>query len=418
MLEEILSRENMTQALRRVQANKGTSGVDGMSVDELQPYLNPRWSFIKAELLDGTYKPSAVKQVEIPKPNGSKRKLGIPTVLDRLIQQAISQKMTELYDVEFSATSYGFRPNRSAHQGVIQAQKYLNEGNTYVIEFDLEKFFDNVNHDRLMATLQRRISDKRLLDLIRKYLKTGIMVDGAIATRTEGTPQGSPLSPLLSNIVLDELDKELEKRGHRFVRYADDLSIYVRSMKSAERVKESITKFIEVKMKLKVNQEKSKISRPRESSLLGFSFYKDKNGYQIRISEKSYLKFKSKVKMLTSRSWSISMEDRLNKLKLHARGWVNYFRIAKCKSRLRDLDSWIRFRLRMCIWKSWKKVKTRITNLVKLGMNKFHAYLNGNTRKKYCRIAHSGILHQTLTNKYFTDLGYANLEGIYLKCQL
>ena len=226
------------------------------------------------------------------------------------------------------------------------------------------------------------------------------------------------MSPLLSNIVLDELDKELEKRGHRFVRYADDLSIYVRIMKSAERVKESITKFIEVKMKLKVNQEKSKISLPRDSSLLGLSFYKDKNGYQIRISEKSYLKFKSKVKMLTSRSWSISIEERLNKLKLFARGWVNYFRIAKCKSRLRELDSWIRFRLPMCIWKSWKKVKTRIINLVKLGMNKFHADLNGNTRKKYWRIAHSGILHHTLTNKYLTDLGYATLAGIYLKCQL
>lgn len=418
MLEEILSRANMTQALRRVKSNKGTSGVDGMTVDELQPYLNSQWLFIKAELLDVTYKPSAVKQVEIPKPNGSKRKLGIPTVVDRLIQQAISQILTRIYEVEFSATSYGFRPGMSAHQAVIQAQKYLNAGNTYVIEFDLEKFFDKVNHDRLMAKLQRQITDNRLLNLIRKYLNTGIMVDGAIETRTEGTPQGSPLSPLLSNIVLDELDKELEKRGHKFVRYADDLSIYVKSMKSAERVKASITQFIEGKMKLKVNHEKSKISRPRDSNLLGFSFYKDRNGYQIRISEKSYQRFKSKVRNLTSRSWSISIADRLNRLGMQARGWVNYFQIAKCKKRLQDLDSWIRFRLRMCIWKSWKKVKTRIANLVKLGMNKFHAYLNGNTRKKYCRIAHSGILHKTLTNKYFTDLGYADLEGIYLKCQL
>ena len=408
----------MTQALRRVKSNKGTSGVDGMTVDELQPYLNSQWLFIKAELLDVTYKPSAVKQVEIPKPNGSKRKLGIPTVVDRLIQQAISQILTRIYEVEFSATSYGFRPGMSAHQAVIQAQKYLNAGNTYVIEFDLEKFFDKVNHDRLMAKLQRQITDNRLLNLIRKYLNTGIMVDGAIETRTEGTPQGSPLSPLLSNIVLDELDKELEKRGHKFVRYADDLSIYVKSMKSAERVKASITQFIEGKMKLKVNHEKSKISRPRDSNLLGFSFYKDRNGYQIRISEKSYQRFKSKVRNLTSRSWSISIADRLNRLGMQARGWVNYFQIAKCKKRLQDLDSWIRFRLRMCIWKSWKKVKTRIANLVKLGMNKFHAYLNGNTRKKYCRIAHSGILHKTLTNKYFTDLGYADLEGIYLKCQL
>jgi RNA-directed DNA polymerase len=418
MLDEILSRENMTQALRRVQSNKGTSGVDGMSVDELQPYLMPRWSFIKAELLDGTYKPSAVKQVEIPKPNGSKRKLGIPTVLDRLIQQAISQSLNRIYDGEFSAASYGFRPGRSAQQAVMQAQKYLNAGNTYVIEFDLEKFFDKVNHDRLMSTLSWKIKDKRLLNLIRKYLKTGIMVDGAIETRSEGTPQGSPLSPLLSNIVLDELDKELERRGHKFVRYADDLSIYVKSMKSAERVKESITKFIEVKLKLKVNQDKSKISQPKDSNLLGFSFYKDKNGYQIRISDKSYLRFKTKAKTLTSRSWSISIEDRLERLKTYMRGWIYYFRIAKCKSRLKDLDGWIRFRLRMCIWKSWKKVKTRITNLVKLGMDKFHAYLNGNTRKSYCRTAHSRILHTTLTNKYFTNLGYADLEGMYQKCQL
>jgi RNA-directed DNA polymerase len=418
MLEEILSRENMTQALRRVQSNKGTSGIDGMSVDELRPYLIPRWVLIKAELLEGTYKPSAVKQVEIPKPNGSKRKLGIPTVLDRLIQQAISQKLTQIYDGGFSATSYGFRPGRSAQQAVVQAQKYLNAGNTYVIEFDLEKFFDKVNHDRLMTMLSRRIDDKRLLGLIRKYLKTGIMVEGIIESRTEGTPQGSPLSPLLSNIVLDELDKELERRGHQFVRYADDLSIYVKSMKSAERVKESITKFIEGKMRLKVNQEKSKISRPRESNLLGFSFYKDRNGYQIRISDKSYLRFKAKAKTLTSRSWSISIEDRLKRLKTYMRGWIHYFRIAKCKKRLQELDGWIRFRLRMCIWKQWKKTKTRITNLIKLGMDKFHAYMNSNTRKKYCRIAHSGILHQTLTNNHFTDLGYADLEGMYLKCHV
>src|SRR3989339_190014 len=417
MLEEILSRENMVKALRRVKSNKGASGVDGMPVDELQPYLNTHWAFIKAEILEGTYKPSPVEKVEIPKESGGKRMLGIPTVLDRLIQQAISQKLSEVYDRGFSESSYGFRPNKSAHQAVSQAQKYLNAGHSYIVELDLEKFFDNVNHDRLMAILRRRINDKRLLRLILKYLRAGIMDGGTVETRTEGTPQGSPLSPLLSNIVLDELDKELEKRGHKFVRYADDLSIYVKSMKSAERVMESITNFIEQKQKLKVNREKSKISRPIESNLLGFSYYKDKNGYQIKIGEKSYKRFKTTVKALTSRRMPISIEARLDRLNKYTRGWVNYFRIAKCRSRLKDLDCWIRFRLRMCLWKSWKKIKTRIANLVKLGMDKFHAYLNGNTRKMYCRVAHSGILTHTLTNKYFADLGYASLVGIYLKCQ-
>jgi RNA-directed DNA polymerase len=415
MIEEILSRENMTKALKRVETNKGASGVDGMTVDKLRPYLNEQWSFIKAEILEGTYKPSPVRKVEIPKPDGSKRMLGIPTVLDRLIQQAIAQRLEIMYDKGFSENSFGFRPNKSAHQAVGRVQEYLNLGYKTAIEFDLEKFFDRVNHDRLMTTLVRRIDDKRLLKLIRKYLRTGIMEAGKVNSRTEGTPQGSPLSPILSNIVLDELDKELEKRGHKFVRYADDLSIYVRSAKASERVKESITRFIEGKLKLKVNRTKSRISRPNESSLLGFSFYKDKDGWQIRISEKSYLKFKKKAKELTSRRWSIAMKDRLIRLNRLTRGWVNYFRIAKCQSRLSKLDSWIRFRLRMCIWKTWKKVRTRIANLTKLGYDKVRAIMYGNTRKGYCRVAHSQILTYKLTKDYFTDLGYTTLESVYLK---
>lgn len=418
MLDQILERDNLHRALKRVISNGGSGGVDGMKVDELQPYLSTHWAFIKAEILEGSYKPGAVKMVEIPKPGGGMRMLGIPTVLDRFIQQGISQKLQEIYDPGFSEYSYGFRPGRSTHQAVMQAQQYLNQGYTYVVETDLEKFFDVVSHDRLLYILSKTIEDKRLLNLIRKYLKAGIMSDGKVEARSKGTPQGSPLSPLLSNIVLDELDKELEKRGHKFVRYADDLSIYVRSRKSAERVKESIFGFIESRLKLKVNRTKSKICRPRQSSILGFSFYKDSRGWQLRISDKSYRNFKSKVRKLTSRRWSISMEERLKRLTMLIRGWVNYFKIANCKSRLRDLDSWIRFRLRMCIWKTWKKVKTRITNLVILGMDEFHAYINGNTRKGYCRIAHSGILHTTLTNEYFTNLGYVSLEGIYLKCHV
>jgi len=418
MLDEILSRDNMTKALKRVESNHGSSGVDGMEIEDFRPFINAGWAFIKAELLDGSYKPSPVKKVEIPKPAGGKRMLGVPTVLDRLIQQAIAQILTKIYDADFSDNSFGFRPNRSAHQAVKRAQEYVNAGYTEIVEFDLAKFFDTVNHDRLMTTLARRITDKRLLKLIRKYLKSGIMEHGEVVSRSEGTPQGSPLSPILSNIVLDELDKELETRGLKFVRYADDFSIYVRSKKAADRVKEGITKFIEEKLKLKVNKEKSKISRPTKSSLLGFSFYKVKSEWEIRISDKSYLRFKANVRRLTSRNKSISMEYRLERLNKFVQGWVNYFKIAKCQSRLRDYDSWIRFRLRMCVWKTWKKVRTRIANLAKLGLDKLRSYMFGNTRKAICRTAHSPILQRTLTNKYFMDLGCLSLEKTYLKRQI
>jgi group II intron reverse transcriptase/maturase len=273
MLEEIFGKENMTKAFRRVISNKGACGIDGMEVEELQPHMDKHWAKIKAKLLEGKYIPSVVREVEIPKPNGGKRKLGIPTVTDRLIQQAIAQELSKIYDKEFSSYSYGFRPGKSAHQAVKQAEVYVNEGSIYVVEIDLEKFFDKVNHDRLMQHLSRRIEDKRLLKLIRRYLSNGIMVDGVVNRRTEGTPQGSPLSPLLSNIVLDELDKELESRGHKFVRYADDCSVYVQSEKAANRVLESLTEYIEGKLKLKVNRDKSKVSPATRSSLLGFSFY-------------------------------------------------------------------------------------------------------------------------------------------------
>jgi group II intron reverse transcriptase/maturase len=273
MLEEIFSTENVTKAYKRVLSNKGAAGIDGMEVGELLPYMQIHWSQIKAELLSGSYIPRAVREVEIPKPNGGTRKLGIPTVIDRLIQQAIAQSISNLYDEGFSSSSYGFRPKRSAHGAVKQAEAYVNAGNIFVVEIDLERFFDKVNHDRLLAQLSWRIEDKRLLKLIRRYLTKGIMTDGIESRRTEGTPQGSPLSPVLSNIVLDELDKELEKRGHTFVRYADDCSIYMQSRKAADRVMESITAYIEGKLKLKVNREKSKVSPATRSSLLGFSFY-------------------------------------------------------------------------------------------------------------------------------------------------
>ena len=417
MLEEILNKENMTLALKRVISNKGACGVDGMNVEELRPYINLHWAFIRVELLDGSYKPSPVKKVEIPKPDGGKRMLGIPTVLDRLIQQGIAQKLSELFDKDFSNSSFGFRPNRSAHQAVFQAREYINQGYRKVIELDLEKFFDNVNHDRLMRILARRIEDKRVLKLIRKYLSCGIMFNGIISSRDSGTPQGSPLSPILSNIVLDELDKELERRELKFIRYADDISIYVKSYDAANRVKERITKFIEKTLKLKINQEKSKISRADDSNLLGFSFYYDKNGCQIRVSERSKQRMKKEIKRLTSRRWSISLEDRLTSLNQKLRGWVNYFRIAKCQNFLKNIEEWTRFRLRMCVYKTWKRVRTRIKNFLGLGLCKDKAIAYANTRKSYCRTAHSFILTTTLNNQYFKDKGFINLVSEYLKWQ-
>lgn len=405
----------MTKAFKRVKANKGAAGIDGMQVEELQGYLCEAWSFIKAEILEGKYKPSCVKQVTIPKPNGGERKLGIPTVVDRLIQQAISQRLTQVYDDGFSENSYGFRPGRNAHQAVHKAQEYLNAGNIYVIELDLEKFFDRVNHDKLMTLLSRKISDKRVLKLIRSCLSSGIMIGGIASKREEGTPQGSPLSPLLSNIILDELDKELEKRGHHFVRYADDCSIYVKSRKAAERVKENLTKYIETKLLLRVNREKTRISLPHESALLGFSFYRDKNGYQIRIAPKSLHRLKEKLRQMTSRRKPQGLTQRLQALRAVITGWVNYFKIAKAKRHMQEMDEWIRVRLRMCVWKQWKRIRTRIRELLSLNVNHEKAIQWGLTSLGYCRVAHSPILLSTLTNEYFTQHGYVSFTSVYLR---
>ena len=353
----------MTQAFHRVISNKGAAGVDGITVGNFRTLLLQSWSSIKAKILEGKYKPTSVREVEIPKPNGGKRKLGIPTVMDRLIQQAISQRLNQIYDKEFSESSYGFRPKRNAHQAVEQAKQYLNEGNTYVIEMDLEKFFDKVNHDKMMNLLARKIQDKRLLKLIRSYLTSGIMIGGVEQRREAGTPQGSPLSPLLSNIILDTLDKELEKRGHKFVRYADDCSIYVKSNKAAERVKASITKFIEEKLLLKVNKEKTRISRPNQSTLLGFSFYKDSKGYQIRIAPTSLQRIKEKVKGITSRRKPHALDQRLQSLRPIIMGWVNYFRAGNSTAAFAGVRYWMEKKIRRVAmkkrqrrgfgWKRW-----------------------------------------------------------------
>ena len=413
MLEEILDIRNVEKALKQVTANKGAGGIDGMQTDELREYLNTNWQTLRTSILEGRYKPQAVRKVEIPKPQDGMRMLGIPTVIDRLLQQAIAQWLSPKYEEEFSRYSYGFREKCNAHQAVLQGQQNLNEGYEWIVELDLEKFFDKVHHDRLMSTLAKKITDKRTLKLIRSYLTSGIIEGGVASPRTEGTPQGSPLSPLLSNIVLDELDKELLTRGHRFVRYADDCSIYVKSEKSAQRVMESVTEYIESKLKLKVNRTKSKVSRPHESTLLGFSFYRDKERWEIRIAPKSMDRIKKKMKEKTMRNDPTSAKEKIKKMEAVIRGWVNYFVIAKGKSKMKELDELVRTRLRIGIWKQWKKPKTKRMHLIKLGISKQKAYEWSNSRKGYCRVAHSPILCRALNNEYFTRLRYVGFTNYY-----
>ena len=406
LLEKILSSDNMNAAYKQVVRNKGSHGIDGMKVDELLPYLKENGNNLIEELKAGTYRPKPVRRVEIPKPDGGVRLLGIPTVVDRMIQQAIAQVLTPIFDPEFSENSYGFRPGRSAHQAVKRAQGYINEGYDWVVDIDLAKYFDTVNHDKLMALVARKVKDKRVLKLIREYLKAGVMINGVVIETEEGCPQGGPLSPLLSNIMLNELDKELEKRGHKFCRYADDCNIYVRSRKAAERTMQSVTKFLEGKLKLRVNREKSAVDRPWKRKFLGFSFYRGKEGVRIRVHKKSVERLKEKIRNITSRSNGMGMDVRLQKLKQLIKGWVNYFRIADMKSLARMLDEWTRRRLRMCIWKQWKKVRTRFQNLVKLGLDRQKAWEFANTRKGYWRIANSPILSQTITNERLQKRGY------------
>lgn len=413
MLEEILDIRNVEKALKQVTANKGAGGIDGMQTDELRDYLNANWQTLRTSILRGSYKPQPVRKVEIPKAQGGMRMLGIPTVTDRLLQQAIAQWLSAKYEGELSSYSYGFREGRNAHQAVLQAQAYLNEGYEWVIELDLEKFFDKVNHDRLMSTLAKKLTDKRTLKLVRVYLTSGIMEGGIVSQRTEGTPQGSPLSPLLSNIVLDELDKELQTRGHRFVRYADDCSIYVKSEKSAQRVMESITEYIETKLKLKVNRTKSKVSRPNESTLLGFSFFGSKEGWQIRIAPKSFDRIKKKMKEKIRRNDPAPVTEKIKKMEAVIKGWVNYFAIATGKSKMKELDALVRTRLRMGICKQWKKPKTKRIHLIKLGIPKQKAYEWSNSRKGHCRVAHSPILCRALSNEYFQRLKYVGFTNYY-----
>ncbi len=418
LLEKIVDRRNFFEAYKKVKANKGSHGIDGMRVDELLSYLKGNYENLKASLLSGTYKPQAVRRVEIPKPNGTLRLLGIPTVIDRLIQQSINQVLSPIFDREFSNSSYGFRPRRSAHMALKQSQKHINEGYKYVVDIDLEKFFDTVNHDILMHLIAKKIEDKRVLKLIRKYLNSGIMLEGAVVKSEEGAVQGGPLSPLLSNILLDELDKELETRGHRFCRYADDCNIYVKSKRAGERVLKSLTIFLEGKLKLKVNTEKSAVSSPTKRKFLGYSFYYSKDGIKLRVHDKSYKRLKEKIRKITNRNVSMNFNYRIKKLNEIIVGWINYFKLADMKSKLIELDGWIRRRLRACVWKTWKKTKTKFNNLIKLGIPRSKSWEYANTRKGYWRISCSPILNKTITNQRLINHGFKSLSSQYERFRL
>ncbi len=409
-MEEVCEWENCKQALRRVKANKGSPGVDGMTVLQLPRYLKQHWPAIREQLLSGTYKPQPVKRVEIPKPDGGVRKLGIPTVLDRFIQQAMMQVLQRRWDRTFSDHSYGFRPGRSAHQAVEAAQQYVAEGYRWVVDLDLERFFDRVNHDKLMAKIAERVNDKRMRKLIRAFLRAGVMEDGLVSPVDEGTPQGGPLSPLLSNIVLDELDQELERRGHRFARYADDANIYVRSRRAGERVMASITAFITSKLKLKVNQQKSAVARPWQRKFLGFSFTSDREPKR-RIAPKAIFRFKERVRELTRRTRGVSVEKVAEDLSRYLRGWQAYFGLCETPSVLAALDQWIRRRLRSFLWKQWKRSMVRFAELTRRGVNKDLAAQTVASPRGPWRLADSPGLHIALPNAHFASLGIPQLSS-------
>jgi RNA-directed DNA polymerase len=408
LMEEVCERENCKQALARVKANKGSAGVDGMTVQQLPEHLKQYWPAIREQLLSGTYGPQPVKRVEIPKPDGGVRKLGIPTVLDRFIQQAAMQVLQRKWDRTFSDHSYGFRPGRSAHQAVEAAQQFIAAGYRWVVDLDLEKFFDRVNHDKLMHAIARRVTDKRVLRLIGAFLKVGVLENGLVNPAEEGTPQGGPLSPLLSNIVLDELDRELERRKHRFVRYADDCNIYVRSQRAGQRVMTNVTRFLTRRLKLKVNEAKSAVARPVERKFLGFSFSKNKEPKR-RIAPKALLRCKQRIRELTRRTRGISLEQMLKELTAYLRGWKSYFGFCQTPSLLQRLDKWIRHRLRSMIWKQWKRGKQRYAKLRKLGIGKDLAAQTAGSPHGPWRVTNSPALAIALPLAYFDSLGLPRL---------
>ena len=415
LLEAILDPKNLNRAYKAVMRNKGCGGIDKMSCEQLLPWLLANKDNLICSLLDGSYRPNPVRRVEIPKDNGKMRLLGIPTVVDRVVQQAINQTLTPIYEKQFSRTSFGFRPKRGCHDALREAQKIVEQGYKYVVDLDLERFFDTVCHSRLIEILSRTIKDGRVVSLIHKYLRSGVINHGLFEASEEGTPQGGPLSPLMSNIMLNELDKELERRGHPFVRYADDAVLFCKSKRAAERLRESITEFIEKKLHLKVNKEKTIVSYIRGVKFLGYSFYVNRGKCKLMVHPKAKAKMKSKLKELTSRSNGWGYARRKQELTSYIRGWIGYYHLANMKAFLVGIDEWLRRRIRMCIWKAWKMPQTRTANLVKCGIDPHHAYMWGGTRLGYWHIAHSPILSRAVSISRLKAAGYPCLMDSYLE---
>ncbi|EHO10981.1 hypothetical protein HMPREF9714_01410 [Myroides odoratimimus CCUG 12901] len=416
LLEQILSSSNLNLAYKRVKSNKGSHGIDKMSTDKMLEWLLVHKESLLSSLAIGTYKPQGVRRVEIPKEGGKVRLLGIPTVIDRLIQQSIAQVLSGIYERDFHASSHGFRPQKGCHTALKEAKRHLNAEYHHVVDLDLEKFFDTVSHSRLIELLSKRVKDSRVISLIHKYLNSGVVVNGKLEQCTQGVPQGGPLSPFLSNIMLHELDMELERRGHRFVRYADDCLIFCKSKRACKRVKESITLFIETVLYLKVNKEKTTIGYAQGKKFLGYSFYvgKDKQ-WELCVHAKSYSKLKDKLRVITKRSNGQGYDRLKVTLKMFVKGWISYFKLAKMSGKIKRIDKWLRSRIRVFIWKNWKSKGLRYTNLKKIGIKANQAYQWANTRKGYCRIALSPVLKTSLNIQILRKAGYTFLNDIYLK---
>ena len=412
LMARVMAPVNLQQAWKRVKANRGAPGADGIIIDDFPAFAQAHWPGIRRALLDGSYRPQPVRRVEIPKPKGrGVRLLGIPTVTDRVIQQAIAQVLTPLFDPGFSESSFGFRPGRSAHGALRQVQQHTRAGYRVAVDLDLEKFFDRVQHDVLLERVGRKVRDKQLLALIARYLRAGVLVGGIIQVSAMGTPQGGPLSPLLSNVMLDDLDVELQRRGHRFVRYADDLLILVRSLRAGERVKASITRYLTAKLKLVVNEHKSRICRINEVVFLGFTF----RGTKLRWSDDAFDDFRHRIRQLTGRSWGVSMGYRLHKLAQYLRGWMGYFGISDYYRPVPELDGWLRRRIRMCYWKQWRRTRTKVRHLLALGTSKRQAILTALSRKAYWHLARTLATQTGMTNNWLARQGLLSIRDLWMK---